>query len=58
MIVHLQDHIIAAVSAMHYYNDFTFSTMVAVPTGAPPPGQPFYLRDSYTLPSFIGNSQT
>ena len=33
------------------------ATMPLIETGAPPVGQPFYIRDSYSIPDFLGNQQ-
>ena len=33
------------------------ATMPLIEVGAPPAGQPFYIRDSYSMPDFLGNQQ-
>lgn len=45
----------------HKYMGKSLSTIVQtfnVAGAAPPAGQPFYIRDNYTLPSFLGIAQS
>ena len=59
MIVYLQRHIAAFTGQVTYMAvPGIAQQIVCIPAAAPAVGQPFYIRDSYTMPDFLGNQQS
>ncbi len=59
MIIYHQTHIAAFVGAhIHMWVGQPLFLRIISVTTAPGVGQPFYIRDNYTMPPFLGMSQS